>query len=206
MKTFFLLLATLFTTSLFAQTTTIYGMVIKNDGTRVKGTSTYRGYEDQLIIANLAGGVDNTASIEIEVPTSGYMATFRNMMNTTTSTNTVITKPIVATRVKPANTIIATMPTKPITTQSLQTFPISKITISVTSRTSNAMPILTRQIILEDIKVESCTDDIATGTSKIKFKANRIGWLYNNWDINGKLKSTDKSGWDVVKGTAWNSF
>ena len=77
MKTILLLLLTFASVNAFAQTTTIYGKVIKSDGTRIKGTSVIRGYEDQLIISNLSGGTDNTASIELEVPTSGYMAAFR---------------------------------------------------------------------------------------------------------------------------------
>ncbi|RQO68940.1 hypothetical protein DBR40_18310 [Pedobacter sp. KBW01] len=205
MKTTFLLLAVLFTTSLFAQTTTIYGKVTKSDGIRVKGTSTYRGYEDQLIITNLAGGVDHTALIELEVPTSGYVGTFRNMMNTA-PTQIVAVKAATTINLKSAATALAAIPAKTITTPLSAVFPISRIDISITSRTNNQMPILTRQIILEDVNVESCTDDIASGTSKIKFKANRIGWIYNNWGVDGKLRSTDKSGWDVVKGTAWTNF
>ena len=207
MKTILLLLLTFASVNAFAQTTTIYGKVIKSDGTRIKGTSVIRGYEDQLIISNLSGGTDNTASIELEVPTSGYMAAFRTMMNTPSAQpKTAVAKRIAATAVKSAGTAMAAMPERTMTLQSLTAFPISRIDISVTTRINNEVPVLTRQVILEDIRVESCTDNIASGTSKIKFKANRIGWIYINRGPDGKVRSADKSGWDRVSGTAWTNF
>lgn len=207
MKTILLLLLAFAGTNAFAQTTTIYGKVIKSDGTRIKGTSVIRGYEDQLIVSNLSGGTDNTASVELEVPTSGYMAAFRTMMNTPSAQpKTAVAKRIAATAVKSAGTAIAAMPERPMTLQSLPAFPISRIDISVTTRINNEVPVLARQVILEDIRVESCTDNIAIGTSKIKLKANRIGWIYINRGPDGKVRSADKSGWDTVSGTAWTNF
>lgn len=206
MRTIFLFLICITSTNLFAQTTTqIYGKVTKSDGTRIKGTSVMRGYEDQLLVVNLTGGVDHSASIELEVPTGGYMAIFRSMLGAA-PTRTIAAKPVAVTTVKSANVSIAALPSKSISTASLQTFPISRIEISVTGRVNNELPVLSRQIILEDVKIESCTDDFASGNSKIKFKANRIGWIYINRGADGKVRSTDKSGWDVVTDTAWTNF
>jgi filamentous hemagglutinin family protein len=187
-----------------AQTTTIYGKVIKGDGSRIKGTSVMKGYEDQLIIVNFSGGVDNTASLEIEVPTSACVTSFRNMIKTE-SQQPLITKPAGGATIKPSVAAVNIAPGK-ITTQSLQVFPISRMDISVTSRVGNNLPTLTRQIILENAIVERCTDDLASNTSKIKLKANRIGWITINFGPDGKIRSTDKSGWDLLTGAAWTSF
>lgn len=205
MKSFFALIALLAVTGIAAQTKTIYGKVTKSDGSRIKGTSTMKGYEDQLIITNYTGGTDNTATIEIEVPTNIYIATFRGMINTAQPV-TLVAKPT-ATSLKSANTSSSAMPERTITQQSLQAFPISKIEISVTNRVNNSVPTLSNQIILENVRVESCTDNVASGTSKIALKASRIGWIYFNIDARtGKLNSINKSGWDTVAGTAWNNF
>lgn len=194
----------------YAQTTTIYGKVTKGDGCRIKGTSVMRGYEDQLIIVNYTGGSDHTASIEIEVPTSACIADFRNLI-TATPQQPIAVKSTTTTAIKSSVTPtvnarqIAVSPGK-ITPQSLQTFPISRIDISVTNRVSNNLPTIARQVILEDVKVESCTDLATSNTTKIKLKANRIGWIYYNMDIKGNISVSSKSGWDTVKGTAWTNF
>ena len=60
-------------------------------------------------------------------------------------------------------------------------------------------------IILEDVKVESCTDNAAAGTSKIKLKGSRIGWTYYAYDKQGSRSST-QSGWNAATGEAWNNF
>ena len=207
MKFLFVLFTSFITTGLFAQTTSIYGKVTKGDGSRLKGTSKFKGYEDQLIITNFAGGTDNTATIEIEVPTYSYIADFRNMMNTppTAPATTLPKKNVTAT--VPAATNLPTMPEKMAIVKTLPVFPIFRIDISVTSRTNNQFPVLNRQIILENVNVESCTDNAQTGTSKIKLKANRIGWIYITIDpVTQKVANTAKSGWDTIAGTAWTNF
>lgn len=207
MKSFFMLIALFVFTGSFAQTKTIYARFTKSDGARIKGTSTMRGYEDQLIITNYTGGSDNTATIEIEVPTFTYVADFRNMMNTAPTATVATKSTIMATAVNPAATPVAAMSQKTISVQTLQTFPIVRIDISVTSRGSNYAPTLTNQIILENVKVESCTDDGASGTTKIKLKATRIGWIYFGMDPKtGKATTNTRSGWDTVAGTSWNNF
>ncbi|MGJ7029588.1 hypothetical protein [Niabella hirudinis] len=209
MKSTFLFLFTFTVTSLLAQTPAgIYAKITKGDGSRIKGTSVTRLYEDQFIVSGLAGGVDNTATVELEVPTSGYMATFRTMMSAATaSTKTPIAKQPSASIAKAAGTVLNSVPQKPMTLQAVQSFPISKIEITITTRlVADMMPVVARKIILENAIVESCTDNIASGTSKIKFKANRIGWLYNNWGRDAKLRNTDKSGWDTITGTSWTNF
>ena len=197
------------TATTFGQTITIYGKVTKGDGSRLKGTSTMKGYEDQLIIANYTGGSDNTATIEIEVPSAAYVADFRNMIKATPQQTVAIkpiaVKPIAANAIKPSGRSIAIAPGK-IATQSLQTFSILRLDISVTNRVSNALPTLSRQVILEDVTVESCTDIVASNTTKIKLKANRIGWIYYSADAKGNIKVTGKSGWDTVTGLAWTNF
>lgn len=203
-KTLLLFAVVMTTATSYAQTITIYGKVTKGDGSHIKGTSVMKMYEDQIIIVNYMGGSDNTASIEIEVPTSACIADFRNLIIATPQ-QTVTAKPTVSVAVKPLNTTILSSPGK-IAAQSLQTFPISKIDISVTNRVGNNMPTLSRQIILEDVKVESCTDIVANNTSKIKLKANRIGWIYYSTDAKGNIKISSKSGWDTIKGTAWTNF
>ncbi|MBO9631555.1 MAG: hypothetical protein J7578_00455 [Chitinophagaceae bacterium] len=203
MKTTILLLSIFTTMHLCAQTKTIYGKFIKNDGTRIKGTSTMKGYEDQLIITNYTGGTDNSATIEIEVPTNTYIAEFRNLMNTPPARSTVakpaptVIKPIVATK----------LPERTIPVQQQPAPQIARVDISVTNRTGNYMPVLSNQIILEDVKVESCTDNAASGTSNIKLKATRIGWVYCSTDaVTGKALPPRKSGWDTASGQSWTGF
>lgn len=203
MKTTLLLLTIFTTTSLFAQTKTIYGKFIKNDGTRIKGTSTMKGYEDQLIITNYTGGTDNSATIEIEVPVNTYIADFRNLMNTTPA-KTVVAKPA-TTVIKPSGA--AKLPERTMPVQQQPALQIARVDISVTNRISNYMPTLSNQIILEDVKVESCTDNAASGTSKIKLKATRIGWIYYSTDaVTGKALPPRKSGWDTASGQSWTGF
>ncbi len=194
------------TVASYAQTTTIYGKVTKSDGGRIKGTSVMKMYEDQLIIVNLTGGSDNTATIEIEVPTSACIADFRSLIIAPPQ-QTVAAKPAGSNAVKPPGSVVpvAVSPVK-ITTQSLQTFPIARVDISVTNRTGNSMPTLLRQVIFENVVVESCTDIVASNTSKIKLKAKRIGWIYYSTDAKGNVKVSGKSGWDNTAGTAWTNF
>ena len=199
-----MLTALLSFTVIFGQTKTIYGKVTKSDGSKIKGTSTFKGYEDQLIITNYTGGSDNTATIEIEVPTSAYIAEFRNMMNTAPA---LAIKPIGTNAIIPANTALAASSSKIIASRPVPTAKITKVDISVTTRNSNAMPTLTNQIILDDVKVESCTDLPASGTSKIKLKASRIGWIYYSTDTRtGRTSATNKSGWDTITGASWTNF
>jgi len=206
MRSFLLLVALFSFTGIFGQTKNIYGKVTKSDGSKIKGTSTMKGYEDQLIITNYTGGSDNTATIEIEVPTSAYLADFRNMMNAA-PTAAVIAKPAVGTAIIPANPTLPVTSTKTTALRPLPAAKIARIDISVTSRINNSMPTLTNQVILEDVKVESCTDLPASGTSKIKLKANRIGWIYFSTDAKtGRTSATNKSGWDTIAGASWTNF
>ncbi len=212
-KTILFLLACCMASVLFAQTKVIYGNFTKTDGSRIKGTSVMKGYEDQLIINNYTGGSDNTGTIEIEVPTVGYMATFRDLMN--------------AAQVKPQLTKLPTATTKPVNTNPIATNPIAnaperkmpsqvvapapttiaRAVISVTNRVSNNLPRNVSQVILENITVESCTDNPSTGMSIIKLKATRIGWIYYNTDPRtGLTTAASKTGWDVAAGKAWSDF
>ncbi len=193
-------------TGIFGQTKNIYGKVTKSDGTKIKGTSTFKGFEDQLIITNYTGGSDNTATIEIEVPTSTYLADFRNMMNAAPAA-AVVARPVGGTAIIPANPALSATSAKTTALRPSPAAKIARIDIAVTSRNNNSMPTLTNQIILEDVKVESCTDLPASGTSKIKLKASRIGWIYFSTDVKtGRTSATSKSGWDTVAGAAWNNF
>lgn len=206
MRSFLLFIALFSFTGIFGQTKTIYGKITKSDGSKIKGTSTFKGYEDQLIITNYTGGSDNTATIEIEVPTSSYLADFRNMMNTAPAA-AVVAKPAASTAIIPANPTLPVTSAKATALRPLPAAKIARVDISVTSRTNNSMPILTNQIILEDVKVESCTDLPASGTSKIKLKATRIGWIYYSMDPKtGRTNATNKSGWDTAAGASWTSF
>jgi hypothetical protein len=128
MKSFLTVIVLFAVTGSLAQTKLIYGKITKNDGSRIKGTSVMRNYEDQLIINSYTGGTDNSATIEITVPTFTYVADFRNMIKTTRPA-TVITK-TAATTVKPTNLPIAAAPQKTINVQALQTFPIARVEIS----------------------------------------------------------------------------
>jgi filamentous hemagglutinin family protein len=206
MRSYLLLIALFSFTGIFGQTKNIYGKVTKSDGSKIKGTSTFKGYEDQLIITNYTGGSDNTATIEIEVPTSAYIADFRNMMNAAPAA-AVVAKPAATTAIIPANTAPAATSAKIIALRPLPAARIARMDISVTNRTNNSMPTLTNQIILEDVKVESCTDLPAGGTSKIKLKASRIGWIYYSTDVKtGRTSATNRSGWDTVAGASWTNF
>ncbi|WP_133177551.1 hypothetical protein [Chitinophaga parva] len=206
MKTTLIIALMAISTTLFAQSITIYGKAVKGDGSRLKGTSTMKRYEDQLIITNYTGGSDHTATIEIEVPTAAYVADFRNMMTTATQPKpSIAAKPIIKNIANPGSAPIAAATGK-ITTQSLQTFPLSRLDISVTSRVGNNLPVVSRQVILENLIVESCTDIPASNTTKIKLKAIRIGWIYYSTDAKGNTTVTGKSGWDTAVGAAWTSF
>ncbi|MFT3980745.1 MAG: hypothetical protein QM687_09775 [Ferruginibacter sp.] len=61
-------------------------------------------------------------------------------------------------------------------------------------------------LILENIVVQECTDDTGAGTSKIKLKAVRIGWIYYGTDRSGNTTVSSKTGWDASTGTAWTNF
>ena len=210
MKAIFIFLATIFSVSLFAQTPgRTYASITKADGSTIKGTSVDYRYENLFIVESLSGGADNTATVELEVPTSGYTATFRNMVNT----NVVLVKPAALkplnpTIVKPTGTEIKVAPQGTINSATLTASPISRVEISMTVKRDggSATPFINRQIILENAIVESCTENIAAGTTKIKFKATRIGWVYVNRDGGWKVSSLSKSGWDTATGAAWNNF
>lgn len=206
MKTTLMIALMAVSTTLSAQPITIYGKAVKGDGSRLKGISVMKGYEDQLIITNYTGGDNNTATIEIEVPTAAYVSDFRNMVNTATPPKQVmVAKPVIKNTAGPTVAPVTAAPGK-ITAPSQQIFPLSRLDISVTSRVGNNLPIVSRQVILENLIVESCTDIPATNTTKIKLKAIRIGWIYYSADAKGNIKVTGKSGWDTAAGAAWTSF
>ena len=203
-----LLLSFALVVSLFAQTKTTYGKFTKADGSRIKGTATIKGFEDQLIIPNYTGGSDNTGSIEIEVPTAGYIATFRDLLNAAQA-KPQLAKITPSTVKPPSGNVIMNAPEKKIQAEMPKPVAttLARAEITVTNRVDNHVPTKTSQIVLENISVESVTDNAATGTSKIKLKASRIGWIYYNTDPRtGTTTTSSQSGWDVAAGKAWNTF
>lgn len=173
--------------STIAQNKLIYGKITKNDGSVITGTTSLEKnpeYQGQVLINSYTGGSDNNATIEIEVPTSSYMADFRNMMNTSPKIQKVLNERVVS--------------------QVRQKYPIARVIISISNAGYNLK--LLNRIILEDVLVESCTDNVSSGTSKIKLKANRIGWVYVERDAGEKVSAVNKSGWDNISKTAWTSF
>ncbi|MFV0606656.1 MAG: hypothetical protein ACK5NK_12520 [Niabella sp.] len=221
MKTLFLFLASIaITVNLSAQTRAIYGLLKKSDGTIIKGSSVKKGFENQILITNYSGGSDNSATIEIEVPTGAYVADIRNIMNaslaasqpklsvksTTTSGVTIpkitrIDSTINLSTIKPAPNITVLQPTSP----TLSRFEIS--VIEVPQADSDRSYFIKSRIIMEDLKIESCTDDALSGKSKIKLKAVRIGWIYYSYDpVNRKLTGSSKSGWNTICNCSWTNF
>ncbi|MCC7400118.1 MAG: hypothetical protein IT214_01425 [Chitinophagaceae bacterium] len=201
-----LLFSVFFVSGLMAQQTDIYGNFIKSDGTKIKGTSVAIGYEGRIIISNYTGGSDNSGIIEIEVPSGAYVADFRNLMNTQTSSGTkTALAPVSRTTVAPQTQIKANINKTQIIPQSLT---LKSVEITVISRFGNQTsgdP--ASKIILQDIAVQSVTDNVATGTSKIKLKATRIGWVYYTYEqTSRKLSGSSKSGWDNAAGKAWTDF
>lgn len=202
-----LLLSVFFVAGLIAQQKDIYGNFTKSDGTKIKGSSVTTRYENQVIIVNYTGGSDNSGTIEIEVPSGAYVADFRNLMNAQISsgTNKTALVPISKTTVAPPAQVKANINKTQITPQSLT---LKSAEITVTSRFGNQVagdPV--SKIILQDITVQSVTDNVATGTSKIKLKATRIGWIYYTYEQSSrKLSGSSKSGWDNAAGKAWTDF
>ncbi|NRF37421.1 hypothetical protein [Pedobacter foliorum] len=206
MKTIFFLLITFAFTNLFAQANDIYGKFTKSDGSSIKGSATYKGYEKQLIVTSYTGGSDNTATIEIEVPTETYIVDFRNLMtapsNTTSlkraSTNAVKVTDNLSTQKIDLNkaALVVLTTAQPV---------IAQTEITITTRNPQTMSKPARKIILQDVKVLNCTDDAATGKSKIKLKASRIGWVYYSYDLKGN-QTTSQSGWDTIAARTWDNF
>lgn len=215
MKAIFLFLAIFAITSLSAQTKITYGLFKKSDGAKIKGASKIRGFEDQVEIYSYTGGSDNTATIEITIPTGTYVTEFRNLMNTAAAANqsaainktTVANKSVAApaTTIKQDINIKASPNLKQLQTQQPT---LARAEISVTeTKTPNYSYRIMSKIVLEDVKVESCTDDAASGKTKIKLKAARIGWVYYSYEsVTGKQNGSSQSGWNTVTGTAWNNF
>ncbi|OQY96875.1 MAG: hypothetical protein B6D37_01005 [Sphingobacteriales bacterium UTBCD1] len=201
-----LLFSVFFVTGLMAQQKDIYGNFIKSDGTKIKGTSVAIGYEGQIIISNYTGGSDNSGIIEIEVPSGAYVADFRNLMNTQNTVNAnkqVPGKSINAT-VRP-NTINAGINKNQLVQQPVTLMAIDiAVTTPFKDQKSHA---INSKIILQDISVQSVTDNVSTGSSKIKLKATRIGWIYYTYEqTSRKLSGSSKSGWDNAAGKAWTDF
>lgn len=209
MKTFLLIVISIISSGLFAQTRSIYGILKKSDGATIKGTSTARGHEGQIIVQNYTGGSDNTATIELEVSTGAYVGELRNLMNSSTGQPGVpvakkdITLP--ATPIKKNNDISTVinksrLPAQPLSLASTEISVVENVGVDQGGKVKT-------KILLQDVQVESCTDDVATGKSKIKLKAKRIGWTYYSYETSsGKVSNISKSGWDTVAGTAWNNF
>lgn len=215
-KSILLLIATFTISCIFAQTRTTYGMFKKSDGSRIKGSSKVKGYEDQIVINNYTGGSDNTATIEIEVPMGTYISEFRNLMNTSNAASQPKNLPNAAVANKPVVTnpnvikqdigIKATPTLKTMQSAPPATPALARMEISVTeTKTPDYWDRTMNKIIMEDVKVESCIDNASAGTCKIKLKANRIGWVYYNYDMKGN-QSSSKSGWNSISGTVWNNF
>lgn len=204
MKFLFTLLTSLIATGLLAQVS-VYGKFSKSNGSQLKGTSTYRGYEDQLIINSYTGGTDNNGIIEIEVPTGSYVADFRNLMNThATSGSNKNALPTNSKTIGPRTQIKADINRTQIIQQPL-TLNAAEITVTNKSNGQGSFPQM--KIILQDIIVQSVNDNVATGSSKIKLKASRIGWIYYTYEqTSKKLSGTSKSGWDNAAGKAWTNF
>lgn len=207
MKTIFLLTALFTGVTLFAQTREVYGKFTKSDGSKIKGSSVRKMYEDQLIITNYTGGSDNTGIIEIETSTGAYVAEFRNVMNAAgAAAQPVLPKPktaVAATTVRSNIDIGKTQIVAPSPAQ----VKITRGEISVVSNNPGQSPqyLITTKIVMEDLQVISCTDDAVTGKSKIKLKGTRIGWIYYTYDNKGNATSS-KAGWDTATGQAWTNF
>lgn len=207
MKTFLLVACTIISTALFAQTRNIYGLLKKSDGAIIKGTGTARGYEGQIIIQNYTGGTDNSATIELEVSTGAYVGELRSLMNSSTAQVPAAKKPSIS----PATTINKNLETtSSINKKAVLAQPLSLASteISVVENKTAGLPgKIMSKISLQEVQVLSCTDDVATGKSKIKLKAKRIGLTYYSYETSsGKISNISKSGWDTVAGTAWNNF
>lgn len=208
MKTILIVLSLFAITNLYGQNNAIFGKFTKNDGVKLNGTSVYKGFENQVIINNYTGGSDNTATIDIEVPTAAYVSDFRNLMNTAAQPANN-SKPVLPASTKtnvPATTIRADI--KKTNLQTTQVLPklasaeINVVTLLADAKSSKPI----NKIILQDITVVSVTDNIATGKSIIKLRGNRIGWIYYSYGTGGKISNAAKSGWDVTAGTAWTNF
>lgn len=169
-------------------------------------------FDNLLIVKNLSGGTDNSAIIELEVPTSGYTATFRSLAQATAAQpQSAPAKPIATRNIATTMNPTVANAAKTITPNiALLAYPISRIDISVTATRDGgnaSIEFITREIILENVKVESCTENMATGTTKIKFKGTRIGWVYVDRPLPAfRPGNITKSGWNAVAGTAWNNF
>ncbi|NML23959.1 hypothetical protein HHL16_23965 [Pseudoflavitalea sp. G-6-1-2] len=206
MKAFLFLLAISVTMHVAAQTKETYGMFRKSDGSRIKGTVKLKGFEDQISISNYTGGSDNSGAIEIEVPSGIYVAEFRNLMNTVSNGSKVIAASP-KTIAEPA-TIRKDAGVRPSPTMQMEPAKprLARAEISVTE--NNPPQYLHRtvsQIVLEDLIIESCTDNATTGTTRIKLKGSRIGWVYYSFDSKGNRRS-NQSGWNTVTGQQWNNF
>ncbi|MFT3933714.1 MAG: hypothetical protein QM726_08885 [Chitinophagaceae bacterium] len=210
MKAILVSIAVFAFTSLLAQNNQIYGKFTKSDGAVIKGSSTKKGYENQLIITGYTGGSDNSAVIEIETPINTYVAEFRNAMNAANTATAA--KPVLV--ASPSNVATASAAKANLGERATQTMtlPVQKqatiaraeITVALTNPEAFLKP--ATKIILEEIKVESCTDNAATGTTKIRLRGSRIGWLYYSYPAGGGQGTATKSGWDVVANKAWTGF
>ena len=212
MKTFLLIVSTaIISTGLFAQNRNIYGLLKNSDGITIKGTSTARGYEGQIIIQDYIGGSNNTATIELQVPIGAYVGELRNLMNSSQAGNQA-QAPVAKKSVNvSATTINKNRELAPSLTKKSglgQPLSLASTEISVVENGgADQGGKVKSKILLQDVQVESCTDDVTTGNSKIKLKAKRIGWTYYSYEItSGKISNISKSGWDTVAGTAWNNF
>lgn len=52
---------------------------------------------------------------------------------------------------------------------------------------------------------QTTKDNGAAGTTRIKLKSSRIGWIYYSFDSKGN-RTANQSGWNTVTGLQWNNF
>lgn len=220
MKAIFLFVAAFICTGAFAQTKAIYGYFSRSDGSKIYGTSTRRGFEKQIIVASYTGGSDNSATIEIEVPTSSYVADFRNIMNASIQPAPTVSKPIAKqTTVKVPSSTLANSTVKTqldktdLIVKATPVPAISKVVITFTQYDAGTSDRITRIIVLEDVKVQTVTDEGVNGTSKIKLIGNRIGWAYYSVPTAPyspaqpvPTANVTKSGWNVIANCSWTNF
>lgn len=69
---------------------------------------------------------------------------------------------------------------------------------------STDMRITEYKISLENIAVESCSDN--NGFTEIQLNATRIGWTYYTTNRTGINTVSSKTGWDAEAGKPWTTF
>lgn len=105
-------------------------------------------------------------------------------------------------------TVIKPTLNKTTLTQKLPASPkFQNIDISINTRNGESIYCIRNKIVLQNVSVLAVTDDYATGSSKIKLKATRKGWIYYSYEVqSGKISNISKSGWDNEANKAWTNF